>query len=236
MKKNTRIVIVAAALTAVMAFASCGSSDSSSKADTSSAAASSAAESTAESAAESAAAESTAEESTAAESTAADSSDDIATEIDTAKLTATAWSSSVVIKTDGSTPTIEEFAQEIGQDTEAIISTICFGSDGKCVLIRQDAGAIAGTYTINGKEIVATLDNGSSSKFEMTERDGKTVLGEEETDKSSGIEGTLYGAYDKIVPDEYIASLANGEGAAEGGEGAAEGGEEAAEGGEEAAE
>ena len=235
MKKNTRIAIVLAALTAVMAFASCGSSDSSSKADTSSAAAASAAEN----AADSTAAESTPAESTAdtAESTSAESEGNPATEIDTAKLTATAWASAVMIKTDGTTPTVEEYAQEQGQTTEDMLTTICFGTDGSFVVVRQGVGAIFGTYTVNGKEVAVTLDNGVTSKFEMTERDGKTMLGEEETDKSTGIEGTFYGAYDKIVPDEYIASLkAGGEGAAEGGEGAAEGGEGAAEGGEGAAE
>ena len=240
MKKNTRIAIVLAALTAVMAFASCGSSDSSSKADTSSAAAASAAENAADStAAESTPAESTADtaESTPAESTPAESEGNPATEIDTAKLTATAWASAVMIKTDGTTPTVEEYAQEQGQTTEDMLTTICFGTDGSFVLVKQGVGAVFGTYTVNGKEVAVTLDNGVTSKFEMTERDGKTMLGEEETDKSTGIEGTLYGAYDKIVPDEYIASLkSGGEGAAEGGEGAAEGGEGAAEGGEGAAE
>ena len=252
MKRNAKMALVLSALVALtMAFASCGKGDSSSKADTSSAA-SSAAESTA--AEESKAAEEStaaAEESTPAaeESTpAAEESqgETAAAEVDTAVLTGSVWTSSSYVKEDKTTITPDELAAQMGKDVADIASNIAFGTDGTVVLVSGVTGAVAGTYTVEGNKITATIA-GQVQTFEMNQTDGTWVLGaEEEQVTEQGVKGTIFAANPALQVADILA-MANGgaaqqgeeggEQGAEGGEQAGEeGGEEAAEGGEEAAE
>jgi uncharacterized Zn-binding protein involved in type VI secretion len=141
--------------------------------------------------------------------------------------------------------TPDELAAELGQDVTNIASNLAFSADGTIVMVNGATGAVAGTYTVEGNAIVATIEE-ATQKFEMTQNDGAWVLGgEEEEATEQGVKGTIYSVNPALNVADVLA-MANGgaaqqgeeggEQAAEGGEEAAEGGEEAAEGGEEAAE
>ena len=224
MKKIVKASLVLSMVVAMMVSATaCGSSNSSSKADTSSAAAAeSTAESTAEGGEESkadAAAESTADAGANSEAGAAEM------DIDKDALVANAWTSGSIIKTDGTILSLDEYAAETGGDVTTMAVTVCFSADGKFVLVNA-AGKNTGSYTVEGKEVKITLDNGMTSKFEMSEQDGTKVLGEEETDASTGIKGTIYA----INPNVNVAEQFGEAGGEEGGEQAGEeGGEQAGE-------
>ena len=241
MKRNAKMAVVLSALVALtMAFASCGKNDSSSKADTSSAA-SSAAESTADSTAEeskaeeSKAEESKAEESQAEESKAEESQGGAeAAAVDMDVLTGSVWTSSSYVKEDKTTITPDELAAQMGKDVADIASNIAFGTDGTVVLVSGATGAVAGTYTVEGNKITATIAE-QVQTFEMNQTDGTWVLGAEEDQVTEqGVKGTIFAANPALQVADVLA-MANG-GAQQGGEQGAEGGEQGAEGGEEGGE
>ena len=183
MKRNAKMAIVLSALVALtMAFASCGGSSSSSKADTSSAA-SSAAESTAAEESKAAEESTPAAESTAAEeSTAApaESTADPAAEVDTAVLTGSVWTSTQLAKEDGTMIGIDEYAAEIGADAATMGTNLVFTADGQFIMQSGalEGGFATGTYTVDGKNIVTNV-NGNETKLEMAQSEGNWALGQE---------------------------------------------------------
>ncbi|MCR5817274.1 MAG: hypothetical protein K6F91_10350 [Ruminococcus sp.] len=232
MKKMFRVsAVLAMAIAMMMSMTACGddSSSSSKAAESSSAAASSAAESS-----------SAAEESSAAESTADDASSEADApaadgEVDTAALTANAWTLGMLAKEDGTIVQIADYAAELGVDPESQMVTYAFSADGKAMCVQVGMGKLVGTYTIEGKKIITNINN-VSSEFELEENDGTKVL-TNEMPESEEYKGAIYVANTSV---DLSTAFEEGEAAeggetAEGGE-AAEGGEEAAEGGEEAAE
>ena len=245
--------VLAMAIAMMMSMTACGddSSSSSKAAESSSAAASSAAESS-----------SAAEESSAAESTAESTTDEASSEaetpaadgeVDTAALTANAWTLGMLVKQDDTVVQIADYAAEIGADPESQMVTYAFSADGKAMCAQVGMGKLVGTYTIEGKKIITNINN-VSSEFELEENDGTTVLTNEMPD-SEEFMGAIYVANASVdlttafeegeaaEGDETAEGTEEGaegteEGAedAEGTEEAVEGGEEAVEGGEEAAE
>ena len=261
MKKIYKVsAVLAMAIAMMMSMTACGndSSSSSKAAESSSAAASSAAESS------SAAAESTAD--STAESTADDASSEAETpaadgEVDTAALTANAWTLGMLVKQDDTVVQIADYAAELGVEPESQMVTYAFSADGKAMCVQVGMGKLVGTYTIEGKKIITNINN-VSSEFELEENDGTMVLTNEmpdsgdykgaiymantsvdlttafeEGEAEEGAEGTEEGAEGTEEGAEGTEeAVEGGEEVAEDGEEAVEGGEEAAEGGEEAAE
>ncbi|WP_051589041.1 hypothetical protein [Ruminococcus sp. NK3A76] len=231
MKKMFRVsAVLAMAIAMMMSMTACGddSSSSSKAAASSSAAASSAAESS-----------SAAEESSAAESTAESTADDASSEaetpaadgeVDTAALTANAWTLGMLAKEDGTIVQIADYAAELGVEPESQMVTYAFSADGKAMCVQVGMGKLVGTYTIEGKKIITNINN-VSSEFELEENDGTKVL-TNEMPESEEYKGAIYVANTSV---DLTTAFEEGE-AAEGTEEGAEGTEEGAEGTEEGAE
>ena len=227
MKKMFRVsAVLAMAIAMMMSMTACGddSSSSSKAAESSSAAASSAAESS-----------SAAEESSAAESTADDASSEADApaadgEVDTAALTANAWTLGMLAKEDGTIVQIADYAAEIGVEPESQMVTYAFSADGKAMCVQVGMGKLVGTYTIEGNKIITNINN-VSSEFELEENDGTKVL-TNEMPESEEYKGAIYVANTSV---DLTTAFEEGE-AAEGTEEGAEGTEEGTEGTEEGAE
>ena len=232
MKKMFRVsAVLAMAIAMMMSMTACGddSSSSSKAAESSSAAASS---STADSS-------SAAEESSAAESTADDASSEAETpaadgEVDTAALTANAWTLGMLAKEDGTVVQIADYAAELGVDPESQMVTYAFSADGKAMCVQVGMGKLVGTYTIEGKKIITNINN-VSSEFELEENDGTKVL-TNEMPESEEYKGAIYVANTSVDLSTAFEEGEAAEGGEEAAEGTEEGGEEAAEGTEEGAE
>ena len=228
MKKMFRVsAVLAMAIAMMMSMTACGddSSSSSKAAESSSAAASSSTADSSSAAEESSAAESTADDaSSEADAPAADG------EVDTAALTANAWTLGMLAKEDGTIVQIADYAAELGVEPESQMVTYAFSADGKAMCVQVGMGKLVGTYTIEGKKIITNINN-VSSEFELEENDGTKVL-TNEMPESEEYKGAIYVANTSV---DLTNAFEEGE-AAEGTEEGAEGTEEGAEGTEEGAE
>lgn len=226
MKKMFRVsAVLAMAIAMMMSMTACGDdSSSSSKAAESSSAAASSSTADSSSAADSAADSTADDASSEADAPAADG------EVDTAALTANAWTLGMLAKEDGTIVQITDYAAEIGVEPETQMVTYAFSADGKAMCAQPGMGKLVGTYTIEGNKIVTSINN-VSSEFELEENDGTKVL-TNEMPESEEYKGAIYVANTSV---DLTTAFEEGE-AAEGTEEAAEGTEEGAEGTEEGAE
>ena len=218
--------VLAMAIAMMMSMTACGDdSSSSSKAAASSSTAdsSSAADSTADSAADSTADDASSE----ADAPAADG------EVDTAALTANAWTLGMLAKEDGTIVQIADYAAELGVEPESQMVTYAFSADGKAMCVQVGMGKLVGTYTIEGKKIITNINN-VSSEFELEENDGTKVL-TNEMPESEEFKGAIYVANASVDLTTAFEEGEAAEGTEEGAEGT-EGTEEGAEGTEEGAE